>query len=191
MRRISASTLLARCQTVSISWCEPTVSLAWSLGGELFRLLGREPLGAGEAAGDGFVAVEIAEILRRGRDDHPLRAALLGPAHIHEAETVGLAGEFFEIRLGLRVVGQVVVVADREAEVLFRRGQFRRTRGDKGEGECEEKQQGAAHRGEFGAGKQGAPPAKAKPECGRGPSEVRPRVAGAVISRAWRSDTVA
>ena len=74
-----------------------------TLGGEGAGPGFGETLGAREALRDGAVVFELREIGGRGADDHPLSPTFLGFADIDEAEAVGCGGEFFEIRLGLRV----------------------------------------------------------------------------------------
>jgi len=74
--------------------------------------------------------IERLEVLRRGDDEHPLGAAFLGAPHVHQPHAVGLGGEFFEIRLGLRVGGQMVIIANRETEML--RDAFLKTLGGEG-----------------------------------------------------------
>ena len=101
--------------------------------------------------------LELREVGRRGADDHPLGAAFLSFADIDEPEAVGCGGELFEIRLGLGVGGEVVVVADGEAEMLLRGGEGSSRgvggdgRGEEGEGGRDEAE-GAEHGGEEGTG---------------------------------------
>src|SRR6185503_10465624 len=64
---------------------------------------------------------------------------LLRLADADEAHAVGLGGEFLEVRLGLRVIRELVVVADGETEVLLRRGDFRGCGGDQS---CKRKEGG-------------------------------------------------
>jgi hypothetical protein len=92
-----------------------------ALGGEGAGLGLVDVLGAGEPLGDFAQAIEFREVGGRRADDHPLGAALLGAAHVDEPHAVGFGGELPEIRLGLHVGREVVVVADGEAEVGLRR----------------------------------------------------------------------
>ena len=129
-----------------------------AFGGEGAGLVLGETLGAREALGDGAVVLELREVGGGGADDHPLGATFLGFSDIDEAEAIGGGGECFEIRLGLRVGRQVVVVADGEAEMLLRRGEGRgrsagesEGRGEEGEGGRDEAE-GAEHSDEEGTG---------------------------------------
>ena len=131
-----------------------------TLGGEAAGLGFGETLGAREALGNRAVVPELREVGGGGADDHPLGAAFLGFADIDKAEAVGCGGEFFEIRLGLGVGGEVVVVADGEAEMGARSREFgggrsageSEGRGEEGEGGRDEAE-GAEHGGEEGRGR--------------------------------------
>jgi hypothetical protein len=96
------------------------------LVGELAGLGLIDALGQGQAAGDLLVAAQVAVVGRRGDDGHELLAALLGDADAHEPDAVRLALQPGPVAGELLVVGQAVVVADSEAEVVLRRGDARR-----------------------------------------------------------------
>ncbi len=67
---------------------------------------------------------EFGDVLWRGDDGHVLAAVFGGRADVDELHAVGFFGEGLPVRGELGVVGEVVVVADVEAEGLFRRGDF-------------------------------------------------------------------
>ena len=61
-----------------------------ALGGERARLRVGQALGEGQAARDVPVAIEPPQVLGRRDDGHPLRAALFGPADVHESNPIRL-----------------------------------------------------------------------------------------------------
>ena len=55
-------------------------------------------------------------------DGHPLGAAFFSFADLHQLHTVGLSGQLLPPGCQLRVIGQVVIVADVESKRLLGRG---------------------------------------------------------------------
>jgi hypothetical protein len=74
-----------------------------------------------QRAGNFLVAGKRLQIPGRGDEHHPLRPSILGPAHVDQSYAVGLGGEFLEVRLGLRVGREMIIIPDGETEVLPRR----------------------------------------------------------------------
>ena len=92
------------------------------------RLVVGQPLGERQPPRDLLVARKLPVILRRSDDRHPLRPPFGGLPHVLEDHPVRLFVERLPVGLDLRVVGELVVVADVEAERLFRRGDVRGAR---------------------------------------------------------------
>ena len=63
--------------------------------------------------------VELRDVFGRGDDGHVLTATFGGGADVDELHAVGLFGEGLPVGGELDVVGEMVVVADVEAEGLF------------------------------------------------------------------------
>ena len=92
------------------------------------RLVVGQPFGGGQPARDLLVAIELLVVLRRRDDRHQLRAAFGGLADLHHLHPVGLLVELLPVLDELRVGGELIVVADVEAEVLLGRGDGLRRR---------------------------------------------------------------
>ena len=88
-----------------------------ALGGERLGLGVGEALGQGQAAGDLLVAAEPLLVLGRGDDGHQLRPALGGLADLDQRQPVRLGVELAPVVGQLPVGGELVVVADVEAEL--------------------------------------------------------------------------
>ena len=93
-----------------------------ALGGERAGLIVSEPLGQRETTRDVLIAIELVQILRRRDDGHPLDTAFFGAADINQLHAIRFTIELLPVLLELRVRSQEVVVADRRAELLPRRG---------------------------------------------------------------------
>jgi hypothetical protein len=76
-----------------------------------------------------FIEVELRLVLGRGNDRHDHRAPFRGRPDVDERHPVALRGQLFPKVEKLGVIDELVVVADVEAELLFRRGQLGLGRG--------------------------------------------------------------
>jgi hypothetical protein len=61
-------------------------------------------------------------ILRRGQDRHVLGTALAGLSDLDQLHAVRFRIEFLPVGFELRVVGDVIIVTEMEAELFLRRG---------------------------------------------------------------------
>ena len=68
---------------------------------------------------DLLVAIELLEVLRRGDDRGEMRPALFGLADLDDLHPGGFLVDLLPVGLELIVGGELIVVADVEAEVLF------------------------------------------------------------------------
>ena len=68
---------------------------------------------------DLLVAIELLEVLRRGDDRREMRPALFGLADLHDLHPGRFLVDLLPVGLELIVGGELIVVADVEAEVLF------------------------------------------------------------------------
>ena len=75
-----------------------------------------------QPARDLLVAIELLVVLRRRDDRHQLRAALGGLADLHHLHAIRFLVELLPVLDELRVGGELIVVADVEAEELLGRG---------------------------------------------------------------------
>ncbi|MNN14035.1 hypothetical protein D3C81_1270880 [compost metagenome] len=75
-----------------------------------------------QTLGDAAVFLQPRQVGRRRCDQHQLRAPFGRPAKLHQPETVRRSSDAAEVRLGLRVVGEHVVIADIKTKMrLWRR----------------------------------------------------------------------
>ena len=91
-----------------------------SLACEPVRLIVAQPLRQREPPRDVAVLRQGAMIRRRRHDRHQLRAAFGGLADFLDRQPVGFSVELLPVLRELRIVGELVVVPDVEAEVLLR-----------------------------------------------------------------------
>ena len=102
----------------------------------------RQPLGEGQPPGNVLVPGEVPVVFRRRDDGHEMGASFGGPADLLEHHARRLALELAPVCFQLGVVGEVIVVADVEAELLERGGDVRlrleRGRGHPGDGDGDE-----------------------------------------------------
>ena len=89
--------------------------------------------------------IELLEVFGRSDDGHELRAAFGGLADIDQLHAIGFRGEPFPVIGELGVIGELVIVAEIEAELIFGRGDLRRL----GEGEGGGEQGEGVGSGEF------------------------------------------
>ena len=85
-------------------------------------LIVRESFGECELARDFLVSRQMLMIFGRGQDRHPLRTPFFRLPDLHQLHAVGLGGQLLPPGRQLRVIGQVVIVADVESERFLRRG---------------------------------------------------------------------
>ena len=83
------------------------------------RLLLAEAAGLVQLLRDLLVAIELREILGRGDDRGQVRAAFFGLADLDDLHPRGFLVELLPVGLELIVGGELVVVADVEAEMLL------------------------------------------------------------------------
>ncbi len=89
-----------------------------------------KPLGERQPAGNVLVAIELLVVFGRRNDGHQLRPAFGRLADLDHLHSLGFLVELLPVVDKLRVGGELIVVADIEAEMLFRRGDgLRRRRG--------------------------------------------------------------
>ena len=89
------------------------------------RLLLGDAAGAVQLLRDLLVAIELGEVLRRGDDRGEMRPAFLGLADLDDLHPARFLVDLLPVLDELIVGGQVVVVADVEAEELLGRGDGR------------------------------------------------------------------
>ena len=77
------------------------------------------PAGPVQLLRDLLVAIELLEVLRRGDDRREMRPALFGLADLHDLHPGRFLVDLLPVGLELIVGGELIVVADVEAEVLF------------------------------------------------------------------------
>src|SRR3569833_3763694 len=82
----------------------------------------REPFRMGQLLRDGFIMVQLPDIFWRGDDEHELGTTLFSLANLYQPDPVGGCRQLPEIGFCLGIGGQLVVVADVEAEMLFGTG---------------------------------------------------------------------
>src|SRR5579863_7544754 len=82
------------------------------------RLFGGEAFGVSELLRNRFIAVQLFDVGGRGNDQHELVATFFCLADHYEFDAIGGGGEFFKVGFGLRVVGELIVVADVETEMV-------------------------------------------------------------------------
>src|SRR5579883_182025 len=89
------------------------------------RLLLGQAFGVGQPGGDLPVMFEILEVRRRGEDRHVLAPSLGGRADIDQLHAVALARQLLPISDELRVVRNLIIVADIESEEVLGSGDVR------------------------------------------------------------------
>ena len=93
-----------------------------------------DAVGEREPARDVFVSARGCVVGRRGDDRHQLRPALGGLADLLHGHPVGLGVELAPVVGDLRVVGELIIVAEGEAELFFRAGDVGLRRGRREQG---------------------------------------------------------
>ena len=106
-----------------------------ALGGEPARAVVGQSLGQGQARRDVLVAGEARVVRRRGDDGHDHRPALGRLPDLDDLHTLGFGVKLLPVSDELSVVDELVIVSDRESELLFRardlgRGRREAKRGD-------------------------------------------------------------
>ncbi|MNN67146.1 hypothetical protein D3C81_1827650 [compost metagenome] len=70
-----------------------------------------------QTLGNAAIFLQSRQVGRRGSDQHQLRATFGGLAQLDQLETIRRGRNLAEIRLGLRVIGEHVVIANIESKM--------------------------------------------------------------------------
>ena len=73
---------------------------------------------------DFLIVVQLLHVLGRGDDRHVLVAAFFGRADVDQLHAIGFGGQLLPVGVQLGVVGDLVVVAEIEAERFLGSGDF-------------------------------------------------------------------
>src|SRR5437879_5835941 len=98
------------------------------------RLLVGEALGESQAALDLPVMLQLLNVFRRGDDNGELCAPFGRLSHLPNRHAIRFGGKLAPVGRDLLVAGELIVVAEVEAEELFRGRQVPLSAGERGDG---------------------------------------------------------